>query len=312
MAARGDRYLLRDYVEWRRRYQYWRTDVTVSLRTRQLRRLQRWLEAHGLTFVTASYFDLLDFLAQLDGGPESLSGMTSAVKGLYEYMVEVLELREDDPARKLRRPRVPRRSEDERERRAMPIEYVERALTYASAEPEIFAQLTLVFCLGLRCCEVARLDRSDVERLPDGTGRMFVHGKGLKGRTLPVPESVMSVLAPFLRGPGPVFPRPSDGRRHTANMVSWRLNRYLHQVCDIEHTAHTGRGVFATTYYQLDPNAYRLARLMGHASIETTALYTRTRPAESLPPLTQLAEARLARAPKPRRRSAGQPREATS
>lgn len=90
----------------------------------------------------------------------------------------------------------------------------------------------------------------------------------------------MLTLRPFLLGRGPVFTRVLDGRAHTPNGVSAKVNRFLRDL-NVQGTAHSLRHRFASDYHALDPDLYRQAKLMGHASVDTTQRYTEVSPVEA-------------------------------
>jgi len=101
-------------------------------------------------------------------------------------------------------------------------------------------------------------------------------------------------MRPFLRGRGPVFTRPSDGGPHTPNAVSQRVSRFLDAVgVPAPNRAHSLRHRFGTDYHALDPDLYRQAKLMGHAGVDTTQLYTQVSPVEAARHIEELTRRRL-------------------
>jgi site-specific recombinase XerD len=295
LSTRSDQRLIDEYLDWAKRYLAW-TPATVKLRTHQLKHLGQFLETRNTTIAAASQEDLRAFTDQLRGGADCRANVVSCLHKLYEYVIDERDLRTDDPTRKLRRPRVHKRKP-----RPMPVEHVQRALTYASADPQMLAVLAVIFCCGLRVGEIARLTTDSLEPTPDG-GRLFVIGKGNKDRLVPVPPLVMDLLRPLPRGSGPLFPRPSDGKHHSANGMSSTVNRFLHQECAIPQTAHRGRARFATDFHERERSVLILAEVLGHSDVSTTMLYTEVDADQAVAPMAAIATDRLAGVPTRRRR----------
>ena len=140
--------------------------------------------------------------------------------------------------------------------------------------------LLLPLYAGTRIAEIAALDVADV-RLSARKGEIHLVGKDEKSRTVPVhPKRGAGRLArrasrQARRGPGrPVHLEPGhqdDHRRHRRRHRGDHHRRRDGRPCDQPHpAAHLGteltrRGVDLVT----------VAELMGHASLETTRLYTR-------------------------------------
>jgi site-specific recombinase XerD len=266
----------------------WRPS-TVRVRTLQLRRIAD--ELAPVNLVDATEEDLLRWYDRRGGQqPETRASYASAVHGIYHWMAVRARprIRIDDPTQILDRPRIP-----DAQPRPMLARHYDLALACAVSDPEMYLWLGLMGCSGLRCCEVAWMQVSDVEPLDIG-GLLHVVGKGGKRRTVPAGQMLMLTLAPFLRGRGPVFTRPSDGGPHTPNAVSRRVSRFLTDVgVPAPSRAHSMRHLFGTDYHSLDPDLYRQAKIMGHGSVETTQLYTLVSPVEAARYIEELTSRRL-------------------
>jgi site-specific recombinase XerD len=235
--------------------------------------------------------DIAAWQQRLSGRPETIASYTSAARGLYRWMAVYSRprLRDTDPTVALERPRIPPASP-----RPMLDRHYDLALACAVSQPEMYLWLGLMGCSGLRCCEIAWLHVGDVEPLENGAGLLHLTGKGGKRRTVPVGEMLMLTMRPFLTGQGPVFTRPSDGGPHTPNAVSSRVSRFLQDIgVPAPHRAHSLRHRFGTDYHGLDPDLYRQAKLMGHASVDTTQRYTEVSPVEAARYIETLTVRRL-------------------
>lgn len=278
-------YVINEYLHAHR--DRWRPS-TIRLRRIQLRALAEAL--HPVDLINATEDDLYRWRDHLVGAPETLSSYVSATRGLYRWMSTRARprLRVDDPSAVLDRPKVPPRLP-----RPMLDAHFDLALRCATTRPELFVWLVLAGCSGLRCCEIAWMQTTDVEERDRGGALLHIVGKGGKRRTVPAGAALMEAMRPFLRGPrGPVFTRPSDGRAHTPDRVSQLINRFLRDL-DIHETAHSLRHRFGTDYHAIDPDLFRQASLMGHASLDMTRRYTEVSPTEAMRYVDDLTARRL-------------------
>ena len=147
--------------------------------------------------------------------------------------------------------------------------------------------LRLAAYAGLRCCEIASLDRSDVTQ--DAT---WVRGKGGHERLIPTHGLVWEVLGSL--PPGPVALN-TDGTQATRQDVSRNGNQYLQRTLGFPHVhMHLLRKWFGTQAYLASGHDIRAAQeLLGHAAVTTTQLYVavtqsaRAQAVDGLPVLVQ-------------------------
>ena len=141
---------------------------------------------------------------------------------------------------------------------------------------------------GLRVGEVAALARGDIA-LGLRSGSVEVReGKGLKQRTVPLNTAARRALtaylkslekededAPALNDPLFLSKRSTPlSMRSIENMVLTLARRA--EIDRIEVTPHTFRHTFAIGYLKSHPGKLvELAALLGHESLDTTAIYTR-------------------------------------
>lgn len=289
-----DEELIRRYIEYKTRVarRRWRPR-TVDLRTRQL-----WWCAGAIAPVTlheATEDYLLRLDADVPGGLSHQGGQASAVRGLYEWMSVYTRprLRTDNPAAVIEPPAVPVGAP-----RPTPDDAHGLALACALADPELYVWLLLMGCHGLRCCEIAWMQVSDVEDRGRGAlGLPRFVGKGGERRCVPVAVELMTVLRPFLFGRGPLFTRPSDGLGYTPHAVSQRTNDFLRGI-GIPRIAHQLRHRSGTDHHVRDRDVYRQAAIMGHASVDTTRLYTDVEPEEAAEFIARMTRTRIVRTPR--------------
>jgi site-specific recombinase XerD len=148
-----------------------------------------------------------------------------------------------------------------------------------------YAIVQLMLQAGLRVGEVAALRRADVT-MSDRSGSVRIrHGKGLKAREIPLNATARRALRQFLEE------RPAPGKdKDAALFVSSRDTampvRTIQAVITslarrarlkrVAVSAHTLRHTFALGYLRDNPGKLvELASLLGHDSLDTTAIYTR-------------------------------------
>jgi site-specific recombinase XerD len=190
------------------------------------------------------------------------------------------EARNSD-GRKVTRHDIPRRAPKALEPRAR-TRYVRAVEACDSARDRLMALLPLY--AGLRVSEVAGLDVDDIT-MSARRGSLRIVGKGTKVRTVPVNPKLRDAITQCMA----VRPETDDkalfltrlGTRPTPEAVDDVIASICQRAGLDEHvTAHTLRHTFGTTLVrgkkgEPGTDIVTVAELMGHASIETTRLYSR-------------------------------------
>lgn len=161
-------------------------------------------------------------------------------------------------------------------------------LQAAAASPHGLAKrnlalVQLMLQTGLRVGEVAALRREDIQ-LGVRTGSVRVRaGKGLKGRQLPLNATARRALQRYretlleARPQTPLFlsKRQTPLSIRAIQNVMAELARHA-GITRIPVSAHTLRHSFAVNYLKSNPGKLiELAGLLGHESLDTTAIYAR-------------------------------------
>jgi site-specific recombinase XerD len=140
------------------------------------------------------------------------------------------------------------------------------------------AILMTAYGAGLRISEACSLQTSDLD-----SKRMLIHvheGKRSKDRYVMLSERLLDVLRAYWKVVRPqppfLFPGAIPGRSITTSAVQ----RVLHQAvvqCQFTKrvTAHSLRHGFATHLLEMGTDIRVIQRLLGHASLQTTARYTK-------------------------------------
>ncbi len=140
--------------------------------------------------------------------------------------------------------------------------------------------LSVLYGTGMRVSEVSRMRWSDIdyERM---TIRVWA-GKGRKDRDVLLPEC----LVPLLRAAADVagkdeFLFPSEGQRRSGRHLSPRtIERVMSRAVQLAGvtkaaTPHSLRHSFATHLIENDTDVRYIQKMLGHANLETTTIYTK-------------------------------------
>ena len=147
----------------------------------------------------------------------------------------------------------------------------------AAPGPKYKAALAAAYGAGLRVSEVVALKVSDIN-----STRMLLkidQGKGRKDRLAMLSPQLLELLRDWYRIARPrlwLFP----GQDQTNHLGTRQLNRVVHataQMAEIKKrvTPHTLRHSFATHLLEQNVDVRVIQVLLGHARLDTTALYTR-------------------------------------
>lgn len=179
----------------------------------------------------------------------------------------------------VKRHQVPRHAPKALEPRAK-LRYLRAVEAWPSARDRAIALLPLY--AGTRIAEIAALDVTDV-RLSARKGTVHLVGKGEKSRDVPLHATLREALAAWLAErpskPGadsPALFTSGRGTRMTTDALADVIAAIVKAASLDDHvTSHVLRHTFGTELTRSGVDIVTVAELMGHASLETTRLYTR-------------------------------------
>ncbi|GIW99561.1 MAG: tyrosine recombinase XerC [Pirellulaceae bacterium] len=256
---------------------------TVAAYGRDLRRFLAWLGTRPLAHLRLD--DLTDYVAQLQReglSPPTISRMIVATRQFFKFL-QLEGVIVEDPSELLGLQRTWQRIP-----KAITPRDVERFLTAPlPCHPLRWrdrALLELLYATGCRVSEVCGLKINDMH-LEEGYCR--VEGKGGKQRMVPLGHRAVEAIEQYLRRLRPklVKDRPPDtvpwvfvsrnGRRLRREAV-WELVKKcaLRAGIDPEVSPHWLRHSFATHLLAGGADLRQIQELLGHASIQTTQVYT--------------------------------------
>ena len=244
-------------------------NLVEKTRNDYIRHVKTFTAFLGRSPDTATPEDLRRFqLHQTKAGvqPPTMNGSVAALRFFFTVTLD-----RADMARHLTFVREPRK---------VPIvlscEEVARFLE-AAAGPKYKAALSAAYGAGLRVSEVVSLKVSDID-----SERMLLrveHGKGRKDRHAMLSPQLLELLRDWWRIARPrvwLFP----GQNPVNHLTTRQLNRAVHAAAHVAEitkrvTPHTLRHSFATHLLEQNIDIRVIQVLLGHAKLDTTALYTR-------------------------------------
>ena len=224
---------------------------------------------------TATADDIRRFqVQQAESGvqPPTVNGSVSALRFLFTVTLD-----RPDLSRRLVLVRHSRKLPD-----VLSVDEVERLLT-AAPGPKHKAALGTAYGAGLRVSEVAALKVDNID-----STRMLIRveqGKGRKDRNAMLSPQLLELLRLWWREGkrrgvmlphGWLFP----GRNALEPISTRQLNRAVHEAAEMAGirkrvSPHTLRHSFATYLLEQDVDIRVIQVLLGHAKLDTTALYAR-------------------------------------
>lgn len=237
---------------------------TIYNRTRALARLAEWAES-PILYLTEEQLKEWQRQRAREIQPEPLRTETSHLRGFYSW-AQREGYRVDNPTLRLIMPRVQRHL-------PRPISDKQLAEAMDFADGPMQSILGLAAFAGLRACEIAQLDWSEVGLVDEQPYIRIQEGKGGRGRQVPLSLALIDVLRKLHERKGPVIPRLDGAPGYVpAHRISMRANVYLHDM-GITATLHQCRHRFATATYRACQDIRAVQELLGHSSPTTTAIY---------------------------------------
>jgi integrase/recombinase XerD len=250
---------------------------------------------------------IINFLGHLEtargNGPNSRNIRLAAVKSFMHFM----EYRVPTALEQIRRIQaIPTKKADARLVRHLTVQEIQSILdapepTYREGIRDR-AMLHLCFAAGLRVSELVGLRLDDLKLQPHPS--VVVHGKGRRERCLPLWKETTSALRAWLAVRGPVlvpelFPN-ARGQPMTRSGFEYILRKHAQTAaarCPRLSTKpvspHVLRHTCALTVLQATNDLRKVSLWLGHASMQTTEMYTRADPTVKLEALESVVAPHL-------------------
>ncbi len=240
-----------------------RSAATVEKYCREAARFAAWLAGREVSQLLA-----LEYKAQLTDSraPAGVNGAVAALNRLFSFLgLEGCRLKAVKQQRRIFRDEARELTENEYRRLL--------AAARRRGNERLLLVMETVCSTGIRVGELRFFTVESAKR-----GRVEVDNKG-KRRIVFLPGKLQTLLLRYARkgeiAEGPVFVTRTGRPLDRSNI--WSEMKGLCREAGVEPGKvfpHNLRHLFARTYYSLEKDIVRLADILGHASIETTRIYT--------------------------------------
>jgi integrase/recombinase XerD len=262
---------------------------TIEAYRRDLFAYQRWLSPRGLTVMTVTTGDLIDYVAEQRSSvaaTTSVARRLAAIRMLHRYLATE-QVRPDDPTARLDGVRVPSGIPKPLSE-AQVTSLLDAVIGNGPLERRDRALLELLYATGARISEVVGLSVGDID-FDESLVRLF--GKGSKERIVPYGSAAAAALEDWFSPSGRAalvpdrWKRRDDAEAVFLNQRGGRLSRQgawlvIHKYGDRagirDHLSpHVLRHSCATHLLDHGADLRIVQEMLGHASISTTQVYTR-------------------------------------
>ena len=213
--------------------------------------------------------------------PATVNMMKSAVRSFYHYLLDGEKIAKD-PSRRIKNEKVVRKSpgifSEEQLRSFLKAMADEIGDPPRPGPMRDFMMFQMAYNTGLRVGELVSVDIEDV----DGKRTLEVIGKGRKLDTVPLNSTIRSALRRYLSWreslkikDGKALFVNRFGKRITTRGVELQLTKWLKKAkIEAKFSPHTLRHTFGTNILRASRNIRTTQRLLRHANVTTTQIYT--------------------------------------
>ncbi|MDR3271606.1 MAG: site-specific tyrosine recombinase XerD [Peptococcaceae bacterium] len=255
---------------------------TTLAYSRDLTRLQRFLQAKQLDPLTCGGNDIFLFIYQLKEqqmASRSIARCIAALRGFFAYVLSE-GLRSDDPTTYINTPKLEQSLPTVLSEQAVD-KLMQGGVTQTDLDIRNLAMIELLYSSGLRVSEMVGLRVEDVSL---DVGYVRCLGKGNKERIVPLGELAAQAVQRYLDGPRYRLRRKGVTDILFLNAKGKPLTRQgfwlILKACakasglDQNISPHTLRHSFATHLLDHGADLRSVQEMLGHADISTTQIYT--------------------------------------
>jgi integrase/recombinase XerD len=253
---------------------------------------------------------VLAFLEYLESerhnGPVSRNARLAAIKSFMRFV----EHRVPSAIEQVRRIlAIPEKKSDKRLMKHLTVAEMQAVLDIPDPRTRIGirdrAMLHIGFMAGLRVSELVNLRMDDVQ-LCSSTLTILIRGKGRKERSLPLTGETTDAIRKWIHVRGPsVVPElflNSRGSQLTRAGFEYLLNKHVHaasarcpSLASKKVSPHSLRHTCAMIILRATRDIRKVSLWLGHASIQSTEIYTQADPSDKLETLEALTPPNLRR-----------------
>ncbi len=257
------------------------SDSTVTSYERDLRKLDLFLEEHGIENIrqiTATNLNSYILYLEKKGlSAATVSRNIASIRAFFHYAVKKREIQED-PSEFLKAPHVEKRAPG-----IMTMEEVTRLLEQPGKEnpKEIRdkAMLELLYATGMRVTELISLKLSDINL----NFNYVICREGIKERVIPFGSQAKEAIETYLDCARKILLRGENTETLFTNCSGkpmsrqgfWKLIKQYAERANIiaDITPHTLRHSFAAHLVQNGADLKSVQEMLGHSDISTTQVY---------------------------------------
>lgn len=216
--------------------------------------------------------------------PTSINRRIQSIKRFYKWLKESQQY-DNNPSKNIK---FIRRSPNKKPETLNKTE-IHSLLTMAGKstyglDKRNYALVQLLLQAGLRISEVANLQIRDLVINERSGYIIIVEGKGRKNREVPLNATARRALTNYIKSRDSIHDSTYLFANKLGKSITIRaLQKVIKSLAEkaniirIKVSAHTLRHTFATHYLKANPSKlHDLAIIMGHESIDTTAIYTKS------------------------------------
>lgn len=257
---------------------------TISSYMRDVVQFASVMVERGLSVQEVLARDVESYISALAGKGKSASTVTrtlASIKSLYNYLLSLGAV-QSNPAKIS----VPAKVD-----RKLPQILTGKEVELFLAQPDCAdrkgfrdrAMLELLYATGIRVSELMTLDLEDLDL---EKGMLRCKSKG-RERQIPLCSTAMQALTEYVQIVRPQLLGNEEERALFVNMNGdrmsrqgfWKLVKHYQQQAGIEKdiTPHTLRHSFAAHMFENGADLHTIQRMMGHADISSTQIYSKLR-----------------------------------
>jgi integrase/recombinase XerD len=268
------------------------SENTISAYRNDLTQFLEFIEQDASDWQEIGKSKLVNYISLLrsrDYASSTVARKVAAVKSFFHFLLDQ-DILEDDPTATLDSPKVKKRLP-----KILAPEDIESLLNQPNNSRDAKslrdkAFLELLYASGMRVSELVSLDVTDIE-MEQRVVRCS--GKADKQRNLPISERAIPHLRTYLeRGRPSLLKDPEEGAlflNHRGQRLTrqglWLIIKGYVEAAGLDGavTPHTLRHSFATHLINRGAELRDVQKLLGHANISTTQIYTEVHQSDTAP-----------------------------
>ncbi len=205
--------------------------------------------------------------------PRSIARKITVLRSFFRYLLKI-GLLEDNPARSLKSPKIPRDLPQ-----IVDVNDMEEVFEAVSDEDRNAVRdtaiLELFYSTGVRLSELTTLRKESIDW---SNMTIRVTGKGNRERIIPFGNNAKRALKKYIRNTASTSPfvfAHKNGRRLSGRTVQRVVAKYIAMVSEVQKKSpHVIRHSFATHLLDRGADLRAVQELLGHQNLSTTQIYT--------------------------------------